>query len=70
MNKAAKLVSNQYILYSHDDMYFCPEWDKVLLNEVNTFNDDLSQDLTLLDTNVQKTGDLITLRYDETSWLE
>ena len=40
INKAAKLVSNQYILYSHDDMYFCPEWDKVLLNEVNTFNDD------------------------------
>ncbi len=40
INKAAKLVSNQYILYSHDDMYFCPEWDKVLLNEVNTLNDD------------------------------
>ncbi len=40
INKAAKLVSNKYILYSHDDMYFCPEWDKVLLNEVNNFNDD------------------------------
>ncbi len=40
INNAAKLVSNKYILYSHDDMYFCPEWDKVLLNEVNTFNDD------------------------------
>ena len=40
INKAAKLVANEYILYSHDDMYFCPEWDKVLLNEVNTLNDD------------------------------
>jgi len=40
MNKAAKLVSNQYILYSHDDMYFCPGWDKVLLNEVNFLNHD------------------------------
>ena len=40
INKAAKLVVNQYILYSHDDMYFCPEWDKVLLNEVNKLNDD------------------------------
>ena len=40
INKAAKLVSNKYILYSHDDMYFCPNWDKVLLNEVNTLNDD------------------------------
>ena len=40
INKAAKIVSNKYILYSHDDMYFCPEWDKVLLDEVNTLNDD------------------------------
>ncbi len=40
INKAAKLVSNQYILYSHDDMYFCPNWDKVLLNEVKSLNHD------------------------------
>ncbi len=40
INKAAKLVSKKYILYSHDDMYFCPNWDKVLINEVNTYNDD------------------------------
>ena len=35
INKAAKLVSNQYVLYAHDDMYFCPEWDEVLFNEIN-----------------------------------
>ena len=40
INKAAKLVSNQYILYSHDDMYFCPNWDKVLLDEVKNLNHD------------------------------
>ena len=40
INKAAKLVSNQYILYSHDDMYFCPNWDKVLLDEVKSLNHD------------------------------
>ena len=40
INKAARLVSNKYILYSHDDMYFCPNWDKVLLNEVHTYKDD------------------------------
>jgi len=40
INKAAKLVSNQYILYSHDDMYFCPDWDKVLLNEVKKLDHD------------------------------
>ena len=40
INKAAKLATNRYILYSHDDMYFCPEWDKVLINEVNAMKSD------------------------------
>ena len=40
INKAAKLISNKYILYSHDDMYFCPNWDKVLLDEVKSLNHD------------------------------
>ena len=40
INKAAKLASSKYILYSHDDMYFCPEWDKVLMNEVKSLNHD------------------------------
>ena len=40
INKATKLVSNQYILYTHDDMYFCPNWDKVLLDEVKSLNHD------------------------------
>ena len=40
INKAANLVSNRYILYSHDDMYFCPNWDKVLLDEVKSLNHD------------------------------
>ena len=38
MNKAAELITGKYILYSHDDMYFCPDWDKVLLNEVKSLN--------------------------------
>ena len=29
MNKAKKLTTN-YILYAHDDMYFCKNWDKYL----------------------------------------
>ena len=40
INKAANLVSNRYILYSHDDMYFCPDWDKVLLDEVKSLSHD------------------------------
>ena len=34
INKVAKLVTKKYILYSHDDMYFCPEWDSALIKEI------------------------------------
>ena len=52
INKAAKLVSNRYILYSHDDMYFCPNWDKVLLDEVKSLNhDDFYLSGTMIESN-------------------
>ena len=52
INKAAKLVTNQYILYSHDDMYFCPDWDKVLLNEVKSLrHDDFYLSGTMIEPN-------------------
>ena len=35
MNKASKKAKFDLILYAHDDFYFCPDWDVVLLNEVN-----------------------------------
>ena len=35
INKAAKLAKYNYLLYAHDDFYFCPNWDEILLNEVN-----------------------------------
>ena len=31
-NKVSKKSSNDYILYAHDDMYFLPKWDLVLIN--------------------------------------
>ena len=34
MNKAANKATTEYILYAHDDFYFCPGWDEVLLDEV------------------------------------
>ena len=34
MNMAAKKATTNYILYAHDDFYFCPGWDEVLLKEV------------------------------------
>tara|TARA_B100000787_G_scaffold30646_1_gene20523 strand:+ start:2423 stop:3307 length:885 start_codon:yes stop_codon:yes gene_type:complete len=35
MNMAAKKATTQFILYAHDDFYFCPNWDVVLKNEVD-----------------------------------
>ena len=35
MNMAAKKAKTNYILYAHDDFYFCPKWDIVLKNEVD-----------------------------------
>ena len=34
VNMAAKEATTTYILYAHDDFYFCPGWDVVLLKEV------------------------------------
>ena len=38
MNMAAKKAKYDYILYAHDDFYFCPKWDLVLKNEVKKLN--------------------------------
>ena len=35
MNTASTKSKFKYILYSHDDFYFCPDWDEVLKNEVD-----------------------------------
>ena len=34
VNCAAKIAKTDYILYAHDDFYFLPNWDKVLLKEI------------------------------------
>ena len=36
LNKSAKLSKYNYILISHDDFYYCPEWDLELKNEIDT----------------------------------
>ena len=35
LNKAKKLSSKNYVLYAHDDFYFCPEWDFILKKEID-----------------------------------
>jgi len=41
VNLAAKLATTNYFLYAHDDFYFCPDWDIVLLNELKNINNNL-----------------------------
>ncbi len=41
VNLAAKLTTTNYFLYAHDDFYFCPDWDIVLLNELKNINNNL-----------------------------
>ncbi len=41
INNAAKLSTYDYLLYTHDDMYFCPDWDTVLANEIKQLHHDL-----------------------------
>lgn len=36
MNLAAKNAKHNYILYAHDDFYFCPGWDEELLKEIKS----------------------------------
>jgi glycosyltransferase involved in cell wall biosynthesis len=38
MNMAAKKSTYDYILYAHDDFYFCPNWDQIMLNEKKNIN--------------------------------
>ena len=38
VNIASEKVNTNYILYSHDDMYFLPEWDLFLYEEVKKIN--------------------------------
>ena len=35
INKASKLAKFDFFLYAHDDFYFCPNWDQILLEEAN-----------------------------------
>ena len=41
INKASTKVSTQYVLYVHDDMYLCKNWDQILENEIKSLDNDL-----------------------------
>ena len=41
VNTASKLSTKDYIMYSHDDFYFCPDWDIILEKEINSIKTNL-----------------------------
>ena len=41
VNLAAKKSSTNYIIYAHDDMYFCPNWDISFKKEIDNTNGNL-----------------------------
>lgn len=38
LNTATKLAKNNYIVISHDDFYYCPEWDNICIQEISQIN--------------------------------
>tara|TARA_B100000315_G_C14551471_1_gene576038 strand:- start:1015 stop:1860 length:846 start_codon:yes stop_codon:yes gene_type:complete len=40
VNKGVDLATNKYIVYAHDDMYFCPGWDEEFIKEINNIKHD------------------------------
>ena len=62
-NKAAKKASNKYLVLAHDDMYFCPEWDKVFLSELKKLPE--NADFFLSGTMVQPFDSYINLNCGE-----
>ena len=67
-NKCAVDIANKELNVPLDFWSIKPEVALNLATNVDTA--DFSQDLELLDSNVRKTGDLITLNYSETEFLE
>ena len=63
INKASKLSTTKYILYSHDDMYFCPFWDEILLREVKLHKHD---NFYLSGTMIEKFSGHITYNFGNT----
>jgi len=37
-NDGVKISTQKYIVYAHDDMYFCPDWDTEFVKEIHKIN--------------------------------
>ena len=56
INRASQLVKTNHVLYAHDDMFFCKNWDLYLENEINNYSNNLYY---LTGTNVSSNKGLI-----------
>ena len=63
-NKAVQKATKKYILLAHDDMYFCPNWDKVFLSELKNLPE--NYDFFLSGTMVQPFKSYINLNCGDT----
>ena len=63
-NKAAELASNKFIVLCHDDMYFCPNWDVVFVEELKKISS--NDDFFLSGTMVQPFDSYIKLECGKT----
>ena len=63
-NEAVKKATKKYIVLAHDDMYFCPNWDKVFQSELMKLPE--NSDFFLSGTMVQPFKSYINLNCGET----
>jgi GT2 family glycosyltransferase len=71
VNRASKLATTEYILYSHDDMYFLPKWDIYLIDEINKIkNNNFYLSLTQISHKTGYKNNLQHIHFDCGSTLE
>lgn len=71
VNTASKLSTTDFILYSHDDMYFLPGWDKSLEHELKKLDHNLYYlSLTQISHLMGKKNDLQHIHFDCGSTIE
>jgi glycosyltransferase involved in cell wall biosynthesis len=65
VNLASKKSTTDYVIYSHDDMYYLPEWDTHLVEEVNKLNTKFFYlSLTQISPNPPVKGDIQHIQFD------
>lgn len=55
VNIAARMSTHDFIVYAHDDMYFCPKWDYFLVDEIKSL---LDKNFYLSSTQISPIGQL------------